>query len=265
MSADRPGHDDKTPPAAADQGDGGAGRGTGRPVGAGEADGQRRAETRTREEYAEAMRAGTAAGPDHESPDNRAAPKDESRGHVERAVNQERAEPRDRETYAEQVRASVQSAQADQATAPAQGQRADGRRPETVTFENKEIEVTREAADGVWVEGLPGEPPTRIGDLLSSSEDPARSRADKLRKELNKEAEGITDTGGKVADLVQEILDNPRPTHSMTHSRVPDMATSGTEHGINAGHGVEAMLTLSIVGAAAVHKICERWRKAQER
>jgi hypothetical protein len=205
MSADRAAHDDKTPPAAADQGDGRAGQDTGRPAGPGEARGQRRAETRTREEYAEAMRAGTA-----------------------------------------------------------QGQRAGGRRPETVTFENKEIEVTREAADGVWVEGLPGEPPTRIGDLLSSSEDPARSRADKLRKELDKEAEGITDTGGKVADLIQEILDNPQPTHSMTHSRGPEMATSGTEHGISAGHGVEAMLTLSIVGAAAVHKICERWRKAQE-
>jgi hypothetical protein len=40
---------------------------------------------------------------------------------------------------------------------------------------------------------------------------------------------------------------------------------AGAEHGINAGHGVEAMLTPSIVGAAAVHKICERWRKAPER
>jgi hypothetical protein len=144
-------------------------------------------------------------------------------------------------------------------------EQAFSRRPETVTFENKEIEVTHEAADGVWVEGLPGEPPARIGDLLSSSEDPELSRAGKLRKELNKEAEGITDTAGKWADLVQDVLDNPRPTHSMTHNRPPDMATPGGEHGINAGHGVEAILTVSLVGAAAVHKIGERWRKAQER
>lgn len=67
-----------------------------------------------------------------------------------------------------------------------------------------------------------------------------------------------------MADLIQEILDNPQPTHSMTHSRGPDLATSGADHGISAGHGVEAMLTLSIVGAAAVHQIVERWRKAQE-
>ena len=60
MSADRAAHDDKTPPAAADQVDGRAGQDTGRPAGPGEARGQRRAETRTREEYAEAMRAGTA-------------------------------------------------------------------------------------------------------------------------------------------------------------------------------------------------------------
>jgi hypothetical protein len=198
MSADRPGHDD-VPPPAGDQGDVRAGQAARQSDQTGEAHRQRPAETRTREEYAEAMRAGTA-----------------------------------------------------------------GRRPETVMFENKDIEVTHDAADGVWIEGLPGEPPTRIGDLLSSAEDPARNRADKLRKEFNKEAEGITDTGAKVADLIQEIMDNPRPTHSMTHSRAPDMATPGAEHGISAGHGVEAMLTLSLVGAAAVHKICERWRKAQE-
>jgi hypothetical protein len=50
----------------------------------------------------------------------------------------------------------------------------------------------------------------------------------------------------------------------MTHSRPPETAISGAEHGINAGHGAEAFLTLAIVGAAAVHKLHERLQRTWE-
>lgn len=207
---------------------------------------QPRGETLTREQYADAMR---AVG----SP----------------------AEPRDRETYADEIRAEHSTGEdregdqpgglvfdADQNATSDQDQQGTGPQPETITFENKDIEVTHNAADGLWIEGLPGEPPTRIGDLVSSPEDPAQGRAEKFRKEFTKEAEDITDTSGKWADYFQEILDNPPPTHSMTHSRPPETATAGPEHGISAGHGAEALLTLTIVGAAALHKLREHWQRA---
>jgi hypothetical protein len=143
---------------------------------------------------------------------------------------------------------------------PVPGRGAD-RLPETITYDGKEVEVTHNAADGLWVEGLPGEPPARIGDLVSSADDPARGRGEKLRNEFNKEAEDIAEQGGKWADFVQEILDNPRPTHSMTLSRSPEVAMAGPEHGINAGQGAEALLTLAIVGAAAARKLHERWQR----
>lgn len=153
---------------------------------------------------------------------------------------------------------------AGQAVISTRDQQETGLQPETITFENKDIEVTHKAADGIWIEGLPGEPPARIGDLVPSAEDPAQGRGEKLRKELNKEAEDISDTAGKWADHVQEILDNPRPTHSMTHNRAPETAISGSDHGINAGQGAEAVVMLAIVGTAVVHKLRERWERAWE-
>jgi hypothetical protein len=150
----------------------------------------------------------------------------------------------------------------DQAAMPAQERRGADYQPETITFDGKDIEITHDAADGIWVEGLPGEVPRRIGDLLSSPEEGGQSRIENLREELDKDAEDILDMGGKWTDLLRDALGAPPPTNSMTHSRSPEMAVTTPEHGINAGHGVEAFLTLAIVGAAAVHNLHERWRRA---
>jgi hypothetical protein len=211
--------------------------------------GHQRAETRTREEYAAARRA------DHSAAD------------ADRTATSDRADENEPVSSGERPAGDQpgdRRAGADQAAISARDLQEAGLLPETITFENKDIEVTHNAADGIWIEGLPGEPPARIGDLVPSAEDPAQGRGEKLRKELNKEAEDISDTAGKWADHVQEILDNPRPTHSLTHNRPPETAISGAEHGINAGQGAEAVVMLAIVGAAAVHKLRERWERAWE-
>jgi hypothetical protein len=140
-----------------------------------------------------------------------------------------------------------------------------GHQPEKITFDSKELEVTHNAADGIWVEGLAGEPPTRIGDVLSSPDQGDRRRIENLREEFNKDAEDIIDMGGKWTDLLRDAFGAPPPTHSMTHNRSPEMPVSGPEHGVNAGHTVEAALTLTIVGVAAAHKLHEWWQGARER
>ena len=240
---------------------------------------QPRGEMLTREQYADAMRAVGSPISRDTNQDSLEAPEGVTPGYPERQARETAdhhpAEPRDRETYADEIRAEHSTGEdregdqpgglvfdTDQNAASDQDQQGTGPQPETITFENKDIEVTHNAADGLWIEGLPGEPPTRIGDLISSPEDPAQGRAEKFRKEFTKEAEDITDTSGKWADYFQEILDNPPPTHSMTHSRPPETATAGPEHGISAGHGAEALLTLTIVGTAALHKLREHWQRA---
>jgi hypothetical protein len=138
-------------------------------------------------------------------------------------------------------------------------------KPQKISIDGKDIEVTHDAADGIWVEGLPGEAPTRIGDVLSSPERGERSRTENLREEVNRDAEKVIDLGGKWTDLFRDAYSTPPPTHSMTYHRSPEMTVTHTEHGINAGHGVEAALALTIVGAAAVHKLHERWQGVRER
>jgi hypothetical protein len=216
-----------------------------------------RAETLTRDQYADAVRADGGPISRDNSRDHREPPEQEPRDQAERRADQDRAEPRDRETYADEARA-------DHSAAEQQDRQEASHQPETVTFENKDIEITHNAADGIWIEGLPGDPPTRIGDLVQSAEDPAQGRGEKLRKELNKEAGDISDTTSKWADSVQEILDPPRPTHSMTHSPAPEIALAGPQQGINAGQGAEAFLTVTIVAAAAIHKLHERLQHAWE-
>jgi hypothetical protein len=64
---------------------------------------------------------------------------------------------------------------------------------------------------------------------------------------------------GQVGRQARQAEDHGRAGHQ------PETITFGgkeIEHGINAGQGVEAFLTLAIVGAAAVHKLHERWRRA---
>ena len=215
----------------------------------------RPAETRTREEYADAMR--TSGGPmsGDGSRDNRGTPEQESRDQPPRRADDYRAEPRDRETYADDHRA-------DQGATSAPDQRGASYQPETVTFENKDIEVTHNAADGIWIEGLPGDSPTRIGDILTSPEESGRSRLENLHKEATKDADDLVDMGSKWTDLIRDTLGPPPPTHSMTNSRLPEITATQPDHGINAGHGAEAFLTMAIVGAAAVHKLHERWERA---
>jgi hypothetical protein len=135
------------------------------------------------------------------------------------------AETRTREQYADDIRADRNTDENQGQTATsARDQRGSGLLPETITFENKDIEVTHDAADGIWVEGLPGDPPARIGGILPSPEESERSRIDNLREELTKDADDLIDMGGKWTDLLRDTLGSPPPTNSMTHSRAPEIA-----------------------------------------
>jgi hypothetical protein len=255
--------------------------------------GYQRAETRTREEYADDMRAGRRAD-EHQGTAATAADRDQSpdsSGHRADQASEDHApawQPAgeaptladadlggtsDGPAETELARSGEQPAgdqpggriaDADQTATSAQEQQGAGHRPETITFDNKDIEVTHNAADGIWIEGLPGDPPTRIGDILSSPEKGEQSRIESLSEELTKDADDLIDMGGKWTDLLRDTLGPPQPTNSMTHSRLPDITAARPEHGIDAGHGAEAVLTVAIVGAAAIHKLHERWQRAWE-
>jgi hypothetical protein len=193
-------------------------------------------------------------------------------GHESRGVDPaETAQGMTRTEYADYMRQGPAAGAGDPGHADA-GDYSDvsagpnGSQPEAekIIFGGKELEVTHNAADGIWVEGLTGDPPARIGDVLSTPEEGERSRIENLREELNKDAEDIIDMGGQWTDLLRDAFGPPPPTHTMTQHRSPEMAAGRPEHGISAGHGVEAALTLAIAGTAAAHKLHEWWQGARE-
>jgi hypothetical protein len=132
-------------------------------------------------------------------------------------------------------------------------------KPETVTYEGKDLKVTHDAADGVWIEGMPGDPPLKIGEVLSSTDEGEHSWLEGLCKEATREAEDLTDTGEKLADLIQKQFGSPPPTHTTTLHQAPENSAGGSEHRIDVGHGVDAVLALAVVGAAAAYKLREWW------
>jgi hypothetical protein len=139
---------------------------------------QPRAETLTREQYADARRADGPPISRDNSPEHREAPEGEARGQPERragnAADHDRAEPRDRETYAADVRADEHRGPADLRTgasadsSPASGDRradqaSDDRATtwrqadETTALTKVETPVREQYADSV-----------RLGDPLVS-------------------------------------------------------------------------------------------------
>lgn len=130
---------------------------------------------------------------------------------------------------------------------------------EEITYEDADLEVTHDAADGIWIEGMPGDPPPRIGEVLSSTEEGEHSRLKGLSELATKRAADITDTGEKLGELIKQQFSSPPPTHTGTLHQVPEKSVGGSEHGIDIGHGVDAVVALAVVGAAAGYKLRQWW------
>ncbi len=84
---------------------------------------------------------------------------------------------------------------------------------ETVYLDGHPIELTGNADDGIWIEGLPGEAPGRVGDLLVSPEDDKGRLADRFFAKGVDEAEDLVDSVEKNVSLTFEALQRP-PVHA---------------------------------------------------
>jgi hypothetical protein len=135
--------------------------------------------------------------------------------------------------------------------------------------DGREIEITHDRADGLWVEGLPGEVPgtpegdpygtARVGDMMTSPESSRLSRSEKAARTMCERLDDITEELDHSAETLQDLLDKaPRPTHSGTvQDRMPVISSGGADHEINVGHVLDAALVLTAVGVK-LHQIHER-------
>jgi hypothetical protein len=137
---------------------------------------------------------------------------------------------------------------------------------EKAYVDGREVEVTHQPADGIWVSGLPGEmPETPYGDPYGTAkvgevvpgDAPPRSRADRLFSTFCERGDDLTDIAEKGLDEMQHIL-GPRPP-TITESPVGvNLQAPETPHlEIDAGSMATALLALG-VGAWGLHRMLER-------
>jgi hypothetical protein len=140
------------------------------------------------------------------------------------------------------------------------GDRLDAHVPavETVDFEGHPLEITGNANDGIWIEGLPGEPPRQVGDLLVSPEDDKHSRADRLFGRAVDSAEDLFDSVEKNASLGFEVFQRP-PVHAEVPVPVSHY-TPEAQPAPDAGNLATAALALGYLSWAAGRWIHGRMR-----
>lgn len=142
-----------------------------------------------------------------------------------------RAEPRSRDEYAAMAGAECSAA------------------PETVTIDGQEIVVTHDRADGLWVSGLPGDPPRRIGDVLDGADEPEPARGQKLFRQAIEHGDDLLDSMEKNVDLGHDAL-RP-PVHAEVPVSVPGAGHEVPHHDIDAGNAATAALTFGLLTWAA--------------
>jgi hypothetical protein len=130
-------------------------------------------------------------------------------------------------------------------------------RAEKVTVDGKVIEVTHNRADGIWVEGLPGETPHRIGDVLASPHEDKRARGDRLFRKAVENADDLLDSVEKNINLSHDALQRP-PTHAEVPVSVPSSGHEVPHHEIDAGSAATAGLTVGVLCWAAAEWISRK-------
>jgi len=130
---------------------------------------------------------------------------------------------------------------------------------ERVTVEGKVIEVTHNRADGIWIEGLPGEMPHRIGDVLASPHEDKRARGDRFFRKAVENADDLLDSAEKNINLGHDALQRP-PTHTEIPVSVPSSGHEVPHHEIDAESVATAGLTVGVLCWAAGEWISRKMR-----
>jgi hypothetical protein len=156
------------------------------------------------------------------------------------------------------------SLQHDNQQAPA---RRDGREPPArqesresrkVYVDGHEIEATGNPAEGIWIQGLPGEVPDKIGDALASPENTKRSRGDKFFHAVVEGADNLFDSVEKNTSLSYDALKHPPPAHAEAAVPVPGgrpTVEAQQQYAPDAAGIATGVLTLGILGWAAGYRI----------
>ena len=85
--------------------------------------------------------------------------------------------------------------------------------PAKVYVDGREIEITGDPADGIWIPGLPGEVPGKTGDVLASPEKSEDTLGNKAFKKVFEVSDDLIDAVEKNVTVSSEVMQRP-PTYA---------------------------------------------------
>jgi hypothetical protein len=122
-----------------------------------------------------------------------------------------------------------------------------GRKSQKVAIGASVIEVTHDPADGLWVEGLPGDPPDPIGDVLSSPGENDSPRGEKLFRKAIENGDDLLDSAENNINLGHDVFARPPVRAEIAVSPQGSGAHDVPHHEIDAGNAATAALTLGLL------------------
>jgi hypothetical protein len=141
--------------------------------------------------------------------------------------------------------------------------------PQKAYVDGREVDVTHQPADGVWVSGLPGEMPgtpygdpygtAKVGEVLTGAESP-RSRPDQLFSMFCERGDDLVDIAEKGLNEMQHILGPRPPTLTEAPVQVRYAQPDTPYHEIDAGSMATSLLAFG-VAAWGLHRMWERWHE----
>lgn len=137
--------------------------------------------------------------------------------------------------------------------------------PEKVYVDGHEIEVTGDPADGLWIQGLPGEVPDKAGDVFASPEKAAadKTRSDRAFDQVIEVTDDLFDSVEKNAHFASQVMERP-PTHAEVPVSVHPNTSETQHHAPEAGSLATATLALGIMLWAGGRWISDQLRGAHD-
>jgi hypothetical protein len=144
--------------------------------------------------------------------------------------------------------------------------------PGKVYVDGREIEVTHDPRDGLWIQGM-GEIPNapigdpygtgKTGDVMTSGEATKRTRLDRFMQTAVERFDDIAEQGQRLGETASGALENPRPTGTEIRRPGPDSVPSVPDRADTAGHAVAAVLAVAVIGAVTARKARDIWERHQ--
>jgi len=134
-----------------------------------------------------------------------------------------------------------------------------GYQPQKVMINGKIVEITHNMTDGIWIEGLPGEIPRRIGDVITDASEDRHARSDRFLRKAVEEGDDLIDSADKAFSLGHDALQRP-PVHTEMPVSVPGSAHEVPHHEIEAGSVATAIMAAGMLFWAAGQWVHRRMR-----